>query len=188
MVLLLSLVIHQMGAAENHREEEARLALRGAEAAVEGKCAARLYCLMKFMRWPGEPLQGPFLIGIAGADMDEGLVREALEGHVLMGRPVQFRYVTRVEEMKRCQMVFVGRTLESRARELLAQLEGTGVLTVASIRGFGQMGGMVELSSGPPRAGKGIVLNAQAARRSGFTFRAELLAVVSIARTQGFAE
>lgn len=190
IALLLAFVIPQMNAAENQREEPVAV-VRVSEDKADGSAngAARLYCLLKFMRWPGEPRQGPFLIGIAGSDPDEMLVREGLSRRILIGRPVHFREVSRLGEMKRCHMVYVGRSWGPRVRELLPQLEGSGVLTVAAIPGFGQMGGMVELTGAAQRAGgKGIVLNAEAARRSGFSFSAGLLGIVSIARTQGYAE
>jgi hypothetical protein len=154
--------------------------------AIRSNSEGRLSCLLKFVRWPSDTRPGPFIVGIAGSDSDEVLLREVLEGQRLLGRPVQFRAVHRIDEMRRCHLLYLGRTLGPRMREILPQLAGSGVLTVAAIPGFGAMGGMVELS-GKESLGssKGIVLNAEAGRRSGFSFGAGLLAVVDIARTQG---
>jgi hypothetical protein len=149
----------------------------------------RFSSLLKFVRWPSDTRPGPFLVGIAGTDSDEIVVREVLSGRMMLGRPVQIRMVQRIEDMKRCHLLYLGRTLGARLREILPQLAGGGVLTVAALPGFGAMGGMVELTGANSiGSSKGVVLNAEAAQRSGFSFGSGLLAVVAVARTQGLGD
>lgn len=142
------------------------------------------YRLARFVQWSEQgPSAGVFVVGIVGEDALAGPFKERLEHLRIAGRLVQVRSVAAPEEMRRCQMLFVGSTAGGQVRTILQRLEGAQVLTVSAIPGFGQMGGMVELVLTEPWR-RPVVLNTEVARRNGIRFHAGLLPVANLTHTQ----
>lgn len=142
-----------------------------------------IYHLSKFVQWPAtRPVSGPVVLGLVGNDSMETELVENLQGRLLRGRHVIVRRVSGIEEMRRCDMLFIGSSERANVRYFLNLLKGVQVLTIAAIPGFGQMGGMVELTG--ERRRRPLAINPSAVRNSGFGLDRSLLNVVDVKRTE----
>ncbi|MCC6345389.1 MAG: YfiR family protein [Bryobacterales bacterium] len=137
--------------------------------------------IARLVEWPDSPSQPEFLIGIAGSDPDESTLCLPSHPEGSLPAPIEVRRVASVAEMRRVRIVFLGRSLGSNMKVILHDLRGSGVLTVSSRPGFGEMGGMIELNNRP--GDRPLILNADAARRDGFRFHVSLLSVARLARS-----
>ncbi len=137
--------------------------------------------IARFVEWPHSPPKSAFVIAVAGSDPDEPGLCLLFSPKGAPAVPIEVRHVSSLSEMRRSRIVFLGRSLGSNMRTILHDLEGSGVLTVSPLPGFGEMGGMVELSSQPE--GRPLILNADAARHGGFHFHVSLLSVARLARS-----
>jgi len=143
------------------------------------------------VQWPEALRNGPVVVGLVGNDDGDsraggwtsGSYPATMEGRT---RVLLIRRVHTVEEMRRCHIVLVGRSHLVQARELIKLLDGAATLTVSSLTGFSEMGGMVEIRE---EAGKRLFrLNADAARRSKLAFHPGLLSVATLARVEAASE
>jgi len=147
--------------------------------------------LASFVQWPEAQRNGPVVVGLVGNEEGDakggslaaGSYPAAMEGRT---RVLVVRRVSSIEEMRRCHIVLVGRSHLLHARELVKLLDGATTLTVSSLTGFSQMGGMAEIRE---EAGTRLFrLNADAARRSKLAFHPGLLSVATLARVETASE
>lgn len=102
--------------------------------------AAFLFNFLKFVEWPPAANDAPWVIGVLGADPFGGGLDNAVRGKRVNGRAVEVRRFGRAEDVKDCNILFIGR--EEFARNgVPAQLPG--VLTVGEVPGFLQAGGAI---------------------------------------------
>src|SRR5262245_11606307 len=107
--------------------------------------AELVYRLLHFIaQWPQKGMD-PLVVGIAAADQSEVRRWEQLEARSVGGHRVGVRRVDSAAQMRHCHVLLIGRSATLPVHSILRQLTGSGVLTIAPIRGFSQMGGMVEL-------------------------------------------
>jgi hypothetical protein len=137
--------------------------------------------IARFVEWPNPSSRPPFVIAVAGSDPDEPELCQFSSTEGPQPVLVAVRRVSLLSEMRRSRILFLGRSLGANMKTILHGLDGSGVLTVSSIPGFGEMGGMVEVSNQPE--GPPLILNADAARRGGFRFHVGLLSVARLAHS-----
>lgn len=106
--------------------------------------AAFLLNFARFVEWPPETGQGPFVMAVLGEDPFGVLLDQAFEGGS-GSRKWEVRRLTRVEEVGHSQILFIGRSEERRLPTILAALRGAPVLTVSDIPDFAHRGGMIGL-------------------------------------------
>ena len=109
--------------------------------------AAFLYNLVKFVNWPSDPGR-PIVLGVLNKGPFDVTLRQMVQGKSLDRRPILVRRITRVEEARSCQLIFIDETESERLAALLAVLKGFPVLTVGSIEQFAGRGGMIYLITG----------------------------------------
>jgi len=141
--------------------------------------AAFLVKFARFVEWstnaPVAGAKGGFTIGILGQDpfgksFDEAVKKEKIGEHgvqILRGREPG--------EFTKCQMVFISASESVRLVELIRELSGKGILTVADVPDFAGRGGMIGFIK---EAGKvRFEINAAAAEKSGLKISSKLLQV-----------
>ena len=106
--------------------------------------AAFLYNLVRFVQWPATP-GPPIVLGVLDRGPFDATLRQLVEGKSLDGRPLSVRRITKIEDAKSCQLIFIDESESERLGELLAALKGTTVLTVSTIDRFAGRGGMISL-------------------------------------------
>src|SRR5207249_43772 len=94
--------------------------------------------------------------------------------------------IARPSSLGRCHVLFVGMSESGRLREVLTEIKGRSVLSVAEADGFAEMGGVLNLAlvDGMVR----FKVNLEAADRAGLRISSKILAlgeVLDNARTAG---
>lgn len=147
-----------------------------------------VYRLARFVLWPGSTnARETITIGIIGLDPVAAALPDLLVGRVLAGRPIIVRPLRSLQQARECDILFLGESARSQVPSIVAHLgPSSSVLTVSAMPGFSQMGGIAELVLWQPLR-RPIILNADAARRSGLRFHAGLWAVSAITRTEASA-
>lgn len=109
--------------------------------------AALLYNFAKFTDWPAHSFEGPdapLLICVLGAD-PFGPALKTIEGKVIKNRPVVTRVVSRVLDSRRCHVIFVSDSEQSRLAEILELVGDDPILTIADMPDFAVSGGIINL-------------------------------------------
>ena len=146
-----------------------------ADAAPEESALQAAFVLnfAKFTEWPPAGLpgkSGAMQLCQFGARDELAQALRALEGRPLQGVPVQWRKVSRVDEVRGCHVLFV-----AEAGLPLGPLSGLPVLTVSDLPDFAQQGGVIGLvrQSGRLR----FEINRGVAQAAGLRLSADLLSL-----------
>jgi len=108
--------------------------------------AAFLFNFAKFVEWPASSFSAadkPFRICILGRDPFGSSLDQIVAGKTLDGRKIAITRSTNTTEAKSCQIVFIASSETRQIPQILLQLKGAAVLTVADTGGFAQTGGMI---------------------------------------------
>jgi hypothetical protein len=101
--------------------------------------AAFLFNFLKFVEWPPTPADAPWVIGILGRDPFEGALEKTVRGKMVNGRPVEVRHFGKVNDVKNCNILFIGGADFERAGVPVQP----GLLTVGEAPGFLKAAGIV---------------------------------------------
>ena len=156
------------------------LSLAPARAAQVGESdvkAAYLFNFTRFVEWPGDipaPSE-PFRLCVVADGTMTALIERTMRGEAVKGRTSATAVPASIEEARRCQILFVGRTEMSRVRPMLAALRDHPVLTVSDAARFADTGGMIEFV----RVDENVRfrVNLEAAKRSRISISSRLLRV-----------
>ena len=145
--------------------------------------AAFVLKLINFVQWPVESSlhSSNLVIGIVGTDAtSDALQRLAASGKSIDGRPIVVRRLSGDGNLKACQVIFIGASERKNASVLLERVRGASVLTVGDLDGFGQHGGMINLTLEGGRIH--LEVNPHAAERAHLQISSRLLALAKIVR------
>lgn len=107
-----------------------------------------LYNFCHFIEWPESAFSSPndpLVIGIVGEDPFGAFLKEAVEGETYHGRPIQIDHYRSPREIRRCHILFVGRSETGRVGAILGAVAGKSVVTVGETEDFLERGGMIAL-------------------------------------------
>lgn len=96
---------------------------------------AYLYNFALLTTWPGNQESEDFRICLFGQD-DFGSTIEMLRGKYIQQQRVQLVQVTRPEQAKQCQLLFIGDAEPRQVARLMSAIEGQSVLTVTDDKRF----------------------------------------------------
>ncbi|HBL27533.1 MAG TPA: DUF4154 domain-containing protein [Acidobacteria bacterium] len=108
--------------------------------------AAYLFKFTKFVEWPREAFQsdpGHHVFCVYRADPFGEVLDRTLAGKQVEGRTAVVRRVKNLEELPRCQVVFLAAAEAAGLPKVLTALGETPVLLVGESPGFATRGGMV---------------------------------------------
>ncbi len=108
--------------------------------------AAFLFRFTEFIEWPAGAFpspQAPIRICVFGKDPFANALDQTLSGERVGGRALMAVRPDSVSELPNCHVVFIGQSERPRMIEILTDLRGKPVLTVADTPGFLDNGGMV---------------------------------------------
>lgn len=166
-ILALCLLAGAWGSLARCEEEQDRLA-----ASVK---AAFVYNFMKFIEWPALPPQTrTVVLGILGDDpLAEAL--QAVHGQAAQGKAVEVRRCRGLDELRVCQVAYVGASEAGRFPEVRRAIGRAGVLTVGDSAGFVRQGGVIGffLEEGRVR----FEICAKRAERAGLKVSSQLLEI-----------
>ena len=108
--------------------------------------AAFLLNFVRFAEWPSTAFAdaaAPLRIGILGEDPFGAALDGVVLGETVRERPLAVQRARRIEELDGCQVVFIARSEQARAAEILAALGERPVLTVSDLGSFAAAGGVI---------------------------------------------
>ncbi len=152
------------------------VAVAHAESAEANLKVAFLFNFAKFVTWP-EPAfstQSHVTLCVHGND-PFGSALGALKDRTVQNRPLQVRMTAKLDELKGCDIAFVGAQDKTRTSEVMQALSGTPVLTVSDQENFNEAGGMITLVTENNKVG--FLINLDAVNRADLRISAQLLKV-----------
>lgn len=109
--------------------------------------AAYLFNFLKFVEWPDHPAADPhakWVIGFIGSTPISEELSRLVEGKNVLGRELQVKKFEAADNLRACNILFIGETEKKHLPAILGELRGSSVLTVADIDDFISFGGMVQ--------------------------------------------
>jgi len=142
--------------------------------------AAFLFHFAQFIEWPPGAFKNPgapLTYCTVGEDPFRGALEATLNGKTIGIRGLRVAHFKQVEEVRDCQVVFLGGLGKKTVPEALAALADRPVLTVGETQQFAQDGGMIgfRLEENKVR----FEINLAATERAGLKISAQLLALAS---------
>lgn len=108
--------------------------------------AAFLYHFSQFVDWPEgtfKDASSPLTYCTFGEDPFHGALDASLSGKRIGVRALQVQHFKQPQEIRGCQILFVGESEQKRVPSLLTRLQGNPILTVGETEHFVQDGGMI---------------------------------------------
>ena len=143
--------------------------------------AAYLFNFTKFVDWPPKSFanaSAPIVIGILGDDPFGPLLDGLVKGETVHNRKLTVIRARQIDDLKSCQIVFVGKSEESHIPQILAALGDASILTVGETEGFAKRGGIVNFYLDENKVR--FEINRDAARKHGLNISSRLLSLAKI--------
>ena len=139
--------------------------------------AVFLYKFTNFVEWPSTAWQESeaFRFCVAASKEMTAIIERTMKDETVNGRAVETRSITAPEDVRRCHLLFIGRTESAREPALLAAVRELPVLTVGESEDFLTNGGAIGfvLVEGRVR----FDINVEHAKRGGLGMSSRLLQV-----------
>jgi YfiR/HmsC-like len=138
--------------------------------------AAFLFNFAKFVEWPASAFAGeqsPLTICVYGEDPFGPNLDAVVQGERVGERSLLVQRPDSLDDLGECHVLFVSRSEKDRLGEVMAEVEGDPVLTVADTDGFLRAGGIINfiLESSKVR----FLIDQEAAERSGLRISSKLM-------------
>lgn len=105
--------------------------------------AAFIYNFAKFVQWPPETTSSALVVGVLGdGPLGDPLV-QIVNGKTVQGRELVVRRIRNDDDLRSCDIVFVGASEERRTADIVGSLRSRPVLTVGETPHFLRDGGMI---------------------------------------------
>ena len=139
--------------------------------------AAYLLNFARFVEWPqvAADASAAVIIGVLGHDSMTTALEATVRGKTIHGRPIRIKQFPALDQIDRCDILFVPRSEARKLRSMLADLSGRPILTVGDASGFLGDGGIIEFQLIDDTLRFSI--NIGSADRSGLKISSELLRV-----------
>ncbi len=142
---------------------------------------ALIYKISRFVTWPTAPeaADAPFRLCLAERSIFD-LAKDRFAGRQIRERSIDVQLVTDADSnvAGQCDVLYMSRVTEERAKEFLDRASGKPVLTISDEPEFAESGGMIGLST---RGGKvTISINVAAYESSDLTVSSQLLELAEL--------
>jgi hypothetical protein len=144
--------------------------------------AAFLFNFAQFIDWPSQALPDramPFTMCITGDPFD-GALDKTIEGEMLNGHPIAIRRINQTDNVRGCQLIYVGKAEAKRSLEFITAANGNPILTVGDSEDFINAGGMIRFTEVAHRVR--FEINPDAAERVSLRVSSRLLRLADIVR------
>lgn len=111
--------------------------------------AAMLYHLTLFVEWPPSAYpnsEAPTILCILGRDPFGNALTSVVSGQPAARRRVEVRHMQNANEVRTCQVLYIGSSEKKNIVQVLSALRGASVLTVGEMAQFATRGGMIQFS------------------------------------------
>jgi YfiR/HmsC-like len=143
--------------------------------------AAFLFNFTKFIDWPDAAFadaHAPIVLGIVGDDPFGSDLEQIVAGQLVKGRAISIRKYRLGEDLRHCQILFVGDSEQAHIPNILLSVQGASVLTVSDVDQFANAGGTVQFVVEQSRVH--FIVNWDAAARVHLEISAKLLALARV--------
>lgn len=142
----------------------------------------KVFC--QYIQWPKNSdvndQSKPFVIGVIGSNPFGSILETAYtrEENTIKDKKVEIRYITKMEEIENCHILFISKSVDNELENILAITRGKPILTIGETKGYAQRGVLFNLfiSSNEIR----FEINALALRESRLIPSSQLLSVAKI--------
>jgi len=150
--------------------------------------AAYLFKFGQFVQWPADAALGSqsFSICTLGEDPFGKKLDDLVANETLQGRKIVPKRLSAATAADSCQILFIGESEEPRLAKDLAAVQGKPVLTVSSLPGFLDRGGMILFLVQNNRVR--FAVNLPAAQQAGLQLSSEFLKVAVYVNTKAVPE
>jgi hypothetical protein len=148
--------------------------------------AVFLFNFTQFVEWPPQAFPTPdvpFVIGILGQDPFGPQLDEVVRGENVDKRPLLVERYRSVDEIRNCNILFIGRTEMRDLQQILAALKGRSILTVSDADETRESGVMIQLVTQNNRIR--LRIDVGAAKASNLTISSKLLRPAEIVGKEG---
>lgn len=138
--------------------------------------AAFLFNFAKFVEWPQSAFVGeraPLTICVYGEDPFGPTLDGVVQGERVGERSLLVQRPDSLDDLGACHVLFVGRSEKDRLGEVMAQVRGKPVLTVADTDGFLRAGGVINFILEGTKVR--FLIDQGAAERSGLVISSKLM-------------
>ena len=145
--------------------------------------AAFLYNFAKFTEWPPESAgkaDDPITLCVVGEDPFGNILNQTIEGKTVRGRRLVIWRLRSGEDLKGCQIAFIGSAERSQMQAIIERLKGAGVLTVGDREGFAALGGVINFKMVDNKVHFDV--NVDAAERARLKISSKLLSLARIVK------
>jgi hypothetical protein len=144
--------------------------------------AAFVFNFSQFVEWPTNNFastNSPFVIGVLGGSNDfVKTLSDLVRNEKNAGHPMTVRASRSVNDLRDCEIVYIGSSEAPRLREIMAHLRDRSVLTVSDMDDFIEQGGIIRLYTSNNKMRMKISLDA--AKRSRLTISSKLLRLAEV--------
>lgn len=143
--------------------------------------AAFLFNFAQFVEWPAATFASadePFTIGVLGEDPFGAALDDLVRNEKVHGRPLVVRRYRSVDEIKGCQILFIGKSRGAKAEQILLALKGRNVLTVGETDEVASHGGVIRFFT--ERNKLRVRINVEAAKQEQLTISSKLLRLAEV--------
>lgn len=147
--------------------------------------AAYLYNFTKYVEWPPDAFHSaddPAVICVIGDDRTGKILDQVTVGKKANGRRVEARSPRSMNELRACQVLFIGFESKDRIAGILRNLRDSNVLVVGQADQFLSLGGMINLV--PKNGAIELEIDTKATDAAGLKVSSRLLFVSRIVSDQ----
>ena len=138
--------------------------------------AAFIFNFAKFVEWPAAAFpkaSSPIIVGVLGENPFHDTLEKTIKNKTVDEHPVVVREFRAATDATNCHILFISSSEKARLPQILKQLNGRSVLTVAEMPGFTEAGGMINFV--PEGTKIRFQINNDAANGAGLKVSAKLL-------------
>jgi hypothetical protein len=147
--------------------------------------AVFLFNFTQFVEWPPRAFptaEAPFVIGVLGKDPFGSQLDEVVRGETVDKRPLVIERYRSADEIRNCNLLFIGRSEIGDLPQILAVIKGRSVLTVSDADGLDQSGVIIRLIRQDDRIR--LRIDVGAAKAGNLTISSKLLRPAEIVGAQ----
>lgn len=140
-----------------------------------------LYNFAQFVQWPERSFpskDSPLIISVLGKDPFGKYLEEVVSGEKLNDHPLIIKKYNQLEEVNECHILFIEEKDKGELRIILDDLLTRNILTVSDIKGFAQMGGMIEFIKTENKIA--LKINHESVNKAELTISSKLLRLAEI--------
>lgn len=136
--------------------------------------AGWIYALVQYIKWK-EQNQTPLTICTLGLDSVGSFLRRIQKEKSL---PVSIEDKNHNSSLRKCHIIYIGSSEEEQVPDILKNIKDLPILTVSTVKGFAQMGGIVEFITETDKVS--LRINISSAKNAQLIIDSDLLGISEI--------